>query len=207
MTLYQKIAVAVAVALIAVGVYVDAVLLPDAEPKLGPTVDGVASEREAGKKLLERNFSQIEKAVPELDRSAEAFANSCDEGQQNYKVDEGFKYKCTYKVTRFYGFASEVSDLERWLYKSLNSDRWKTAGGVTPHKVSNKMKLELTDSYTGEKMPPFYPGISSIAGDGLDFPAHEQDSRIDVEAETQKILSEHRYALGVEIEIIYYLRK
>lgn len=145
MRLHQKIAVAVAGVLIAVGVYVDAVLLPDAEPKPGPTLDGIASERAAGKRALERNFEQIEKAIPELERSAEAFANRCDEGQQNYKVDEGFAYKCTYKITRFYGSDGSIDTLEVSLDRSLRSNNWISSKSYS---VFDKLYRKKTSTLT-----------------------------------------------------------
>ncbi|MBP6880818.1 hypothetical protein KBC31_04285 [Candidatus Saccharibacteria bacterium] len=73
------------------------------KPVPNPKSPRVSASRSIVKKEIDHEFSQIEKASS-LKRYAVSTYDNCYEGENNWKVKEGYAHRCDYQITRFYGF-------------------------------------------------------------------------------------------------------
>jgi hypothetical protein len=92
----------------------------------------------------------------ETNRGFTAYATSkddrCYEGQNNYKVTEGFAHRCTLRLTRFYGFDGDFRQQMIDLEKTLIDAGWKNGLAYDPraseHNMENMM-INYYDRYYG----------------------------------------------------------
>jgi hypothetical protein len=67
----------------------------------------------------------------------------CYRGQNNYKVTEGFAYRCTLRVTRFFGFDSDFRQTALDLENGLIKSRW----NIETRSRGDRMERRLVESY------------------------------------------------------------
>jgi hypothetical protein len=84
-------------------------------------------------------------------RGFTAYATSkddrCYEGQNNYKVTEGFAHRCTLRLTRFYGFDGDFRQKMIDLEKTLIDAGWKNGLSYYPQASEHNMENMMIDYY------------------------------------------------------------
>jgi hypothetical protein len=73
------------------------------KPQPSPENPKINTRRNQIKKDIESEFFQIEK-YSNLKYYGTSVYDNCYEGDNNWKVKEGFAHRCDYRVTKFYGF-------------------------------------------------------------------------------------------------------
>lgn len=87
------------------------------EPK--PESSSVVSERNTAKDSINSSFTELGSKIG-LTNYATSTHDRCYEGQNNWKVKDGYAHRCTYRITKFYGlngdFSSKMVDFEKTIY-------------------------------------------------------------------------------------------
>lgn len=125
-------------------------VISDLKSAPDPKSSSVTEKRNSAKKDIGTEFEQLEKSfIPS--KTADSVYDNCYEGQNNWKVKDGYAHKCDYRITRYYGFNGDfrqkMLDLEQELFK-LN---WKNSNGN-----SNQLSFYIKnyyDKYYGDKDP------------------------------------------------------
>lgn len=73
------------------------------KPAPNATSKSLTNASSAAADQINTSFRKLESGTA-LTPLATGSHDSCYKGQNNYKVQEGYTYKCTYRQTRFYGF-------------------------------------------------------------------------------------------------------
>ena len=115
-----------------------------------PESVGIVKKREESKASINSAFSTLEESSGLTSYGASSH-DHCYKGQNNWKVHDGYAYRCTYRVTRFYGFnqdfRTKMLDFEQML---VGSD-WKPTNG--PDLPIKEIMQDYYDKYYDDKDP------------------------------------------------------
>lgn len=78
---------------------------------------------------------------------AAAKDDRCYKGQNNYKVTQGYAYRCTLRLTRYYGFDGDFRQRMLDFEKSLLSSGWKNGLSDDPAARVQNMEYMMTSYY------------------------------------------------------------
>ncbi len=162
------------------------------------------------------------------------FSDKCYKGQNNYKVKDGYAYRCTYRTTHFYGFDSDFKGTLQALHQDLISKGWVVIGRSIDsilhqyydkyYEPSNAKPSSLRDQYLVSDMPkPSYRRGDVLLSIGYaeqqtthlfpleysqkissGFTTWENQNLLDVSKKFPNMTSRHRYILTVALEQHYF---
>lgn len=164
-------------------------VISDLKSTPDPKSASVTEKRNLAKKDIGTEFDQLETSFTPT-QAEDSIYDNCYEGQNNWKVKEGYAHRCDYRVTRYYGFNGDfrqkMLDLEQELFKL----KWQTSNG-TGDQLSHYIK-NYYDKYYGNKDPSISASfggtylVSSLPtvingysknGIGMDIAYGEKDSK------------------------------
>jgi hypothetical protein len=110
-------------------------------------------ERASIKSARDKRSGDIESALRSIGANNDftAFATGkddrCYEGQNNYKVAQGYAHRCTLRLTRYYGFDGDFRQRMLDFEKSLLSSGWKNGLSDDPAARVQNMEYMMTGYY------------------------------------------------------------
>ena len=125
-------------------------VLSDLKSAPDPKSAAVTEKRSSAKKDIGTEFDQLEKSFT-TSQTKDSTYDNCYEGQNNWKVHEGYAHRCDYRVTRYYGFNGDFRQKMLGLEQELFKLKWQTSNG-TSNQLSYYMK-NYYDLYYGDKDP------------------------------------------------------
>jgi hypothetical protein len=205
-------------------------------PSAGSSVPDRAAlftEREAVRGSMTDNLTIIENQTPGLTFQAEATHDKCGTGQNNYKVQEGYKYICVFKITRFYSFNSDFAQTASAIEQTLAATNWRPNGDSLTDMINKyytprlqKGTLEIgalpkpqyaydNEVYKGgllefrfiddpAKPFPGYIQRTFIIGPTTGIPDPEETNAVDVQSLSAYILANFKYGMSIEMSRTYY---
>ncbi len=95
-------------------------------PAPNPQSASLNNKRSHAKESINSSFANIQK-ITSFDYFATSVHDRCDKGQYNYKVKDNYTYRCTVRITKYYGFNGDFpSEIIGFENKIIN-DGWKPA--------------------------------------------------------------------------------
>lgn len=113
-----------------------------------PKSPGVSAKRNAIQSDINHAFSSLEIAAG-LKEYAKATYDYCYEGQNNWKIKDGYAHRCDYRLTKYYGFNGDFRQRMLDLEQKLLEQQWQPTNGVSG-RLSFYIK-NYYDEYYGSK--------------------------------------------------------
>lgn len=204
----------------------------DLKPAPNPESSNVATKRSYVKQSIETSFTELDNKIGHRNY-ATSFHDRCYQGQNNWKVKDGYAHRCDYRLTKYYGFNGDFRQEMLVLDQKLVSASW------SPVNNSRTMQKILVNYFDARKQTCNFPegclvsnlpepvykkndkrmelefaekdtkdlfGIKytqEVSGDTL-FGVYENKEFQDVNAIFQKITKDNKYILVISIQENYF---
>lgn len=101
-------------------------VISDLKPAPNPESSGIILKRNSAKDSTGNSFAELDKEFG-LTNFATSTHDRCFEGQNNWKVQDGYAHRCTYRVTKFYGFNGDFRQQLINLEQQIIDSGWESA--------------------------------------------------------------------------------
>ena len=140
-----------------------------------PKSEAIARPREKVITEISGEFATLEQKTG-LSNFGSEFLDECYEGQNNWKVHQGFAHRCSYRITRYYGFNNDFKMQMTNFLNSLFSIGWNTNTNY------NSDSIAMTYDYyrnvpSGSAPNPFLNGGMPAKKEALEMDINYQDAR------------------------------
>ncbi|HEX8182772.1 MAG TPA: hypothetical protein VF575_04195 [Candidatus Saccharimonadales bacterium] len=200
-------------------------MISDMKSAPNPRSSGISAKRTTAQSDIEAAYNQLQQSTG-FKEYKNATYDQCYEGQNNWKVKDGYAHRCDYRVTKYYGFngdfRQEMLDLERKLF-ALN---WQISNGDR-NQLTYYIEEYYDQSYLVSNMPTVIYGYaksgitmdiayserdsedifwleSAQDGIGKGFPTYEQKNFIDVKSAFAEVTQTNKYIVAISLEKNYF---
>lgn len=115
-----------------------------------PNSSHIVSRRNKAINSISSNFLEIDSALG-YSNFGTSTHDRCYKGQNNAKVQDGYAHRCTYRLTKFYGFNGDFRQQMINLEQQLFTIGWKPGYGSMP--PLEDIMENYYDKYYGDKDP------------------------------------------------------
>ncbi len=185
-----------------------------------PTAKELAAPKASWSKALTRNLDAAMDPGAPFQFAQEARDDVCNEGQNNWKIQDGYAHKCELKITRFYAFSDDLRASLIVLDLRLQSEGFTLLGSETMAETTNAIGFGTPS--TDLLYPPCYQKgdlslcmrladrntreFSSLTtsqrlGYGPPGPGSEL---VDAASVAKEILQTQQYVLALSVKGTYY---
>lgn len=95
----------------------------EAKPAPDPNSSNIIAKRDAAKTSINQAFEALDASIG-FTNYATSTHDRCYEGQNNWKVHDGYSHRCGYRVTRFYGFNGDFRQQMIDFEQKIDSIGW-----------------------------------------------------------------------------------
>src|SRR6266542_5365527 len=115
-------------------------ILLNAKSAPDPQSSSLVAKRATATSAINDAFIELDK-ITGLTSYATSTHDSCYKGQNNWKVKDGYAYRCTYRATNFYGFNGDFRQ------RMIDFEQQITASGWKPEDEDSPLRQIMTDYY------------------------------------------------------------
>lgn len=101
-------------------------VISDLKSAPNPESSNLVSKRNAARNSINSSFTELDSKIG-FTSYAVATHDRCYEGQNNWKVHDGYAHRCTYRVTKFYGFNGDFRQKIINFEQQIMNSGWKPA--------------------------------------------------------------------------------
>lgn len=96
--------------------------------------------------------------------------DKCYKGQNNWKVHNGYAYRCDYRITKYYGFDGEFKPQMQTFDQTIKLASWEEVGSSMENVLTN-----YYDKYYGDEKTPPYNFREGYFVSSMPMPGYEKD--------------------------------
>lgn len=119
------------------------------KPEPNPNSSAMNAKRETATEEINQSFDELQ-SILHYNYYETAMHDYCSRGDTNYKRSDGYAYRCSLRITKFYGFngdfRQQVIDFEQ---KIISSD-WEPRYSYYPDNPCEKMLEKYYDPFPGK---------------------------------------------------------
>ncbi len=185
----------------------------------------IIAKKDAAKQAVDQTFKELDQKIG-FASYATLRHSDCFEGQNNFKVQDGYAHKCFFRTTRFYGFNGDFRQQMISFEQKINADGWRRDG-----ESLQGIMTEYYDKYYGDKdaavsasfggkylvshLPKPYGGYkrydqllsvnyAEVGTEMSDITYQDDSSEPNIEQLFTTITKENKYVFIVSIEKVYF---
>ena len=169
-------------------------LISNLKPAPNPNSSAMNAKREAATEEINQSFEELQKIL-HFNFYETATHDYCSKGSSSWKRSDGYAYRCSLRITKFYGFNGDFHQQVIDFEQKISSIGWKPLYSYDPDNPCEKMLEEYYDLYPG-KLVTDLPGFDCrYQKDGLllELEFAEKDTRSFILQNTVQKVSGHSY--------------
>jgi len=140
-------------------------LISNLKPAPNPNGSAINAKREATTAGINQSFDELQNIL-HYNYYETATHDYCSRGDNNYKRSDGYAYRCSLRITKFYGFNGDFRQQMIDFEQKIISIGW-TPPSYRPDNPCEKMLEEYYDPYPGKLVSDLPSFDCSYEKDGL----------------------------------------
>jgi len=121
-------------------------LLSNLSPVPDPDSPGMQASRESVAAEIQKSFAQLQDSL-RYNQYETATHDYCSAGSNDWKRSDGYAYRCSLRITKFYGFNGDFRQQMIDFEQKISDLGWKPPG-YRPERCMEEMLKEYYDHYT-----------------------------------------------------------